>query len=169
MHNGVKPILNEYSNIYIFSNFHPKYYVPQISRENTGAEKYIWMFLQKVSLPIVSGMYATAHRITDTTSIYYSGFLLTWFRWKNSYSCLTVSNITLKVLLNVDHLKTHNMRLKTVRQKFKLSTRSFRNEKTKKQQLEEKNFNWSCNSQKIKMKCWNTEKILQMALKLHIV
>ena len=85
------------------------------------------MFLQKVSLPIVSGMYATAHRITDTTSIYYSGFLLTWFRWKNSYSCLTVSNITLKVLLNVDHLKTHNMRLKTVRKKSKLSTRSFRN------------------------------------------
>ena len=115
------------------------------------------MFLQKDSLPIVSGMYATAHRITDTTSIYYSGFLLTWFRWKNSYSCLTVSNITLKVLLNVDHLKTHNMRLKTVRKKSKLSTRSFRNEKTKKTTTRRKSFQLKLQqseNQNVMLKYW---------------
>ena len=91
------------------------------------------MTLQKDSLPIVSGSYATAPHYR------HHFHLLFWF-FINMILVeeFLFSNITLKVLLNVDHLKTHNMRLKTVRQKSKLSSRSFRNEKTK--QLEQKVF-----------------------------
>ena len=60
MHNGVKPILKEHS--YIFKKHISLIlgYNPQVSRENTGAEKYIWMFIQKDSQPSVCGMYAIA-------------------------------------------------------------------------------------------------------------